>query len=236
MFPNHIHSSWEGFLTCEVIEKLNEIENKIGDHYNPVDPKNILRFLSVDLQQVKVIWLGQDVYPAGGVATGRSFEVGNLQSWHEPFRQTSLKNIVRLIHKNYSGIENYNEIKKFKEIQQEISSGKFPIKPPMQWFDSLEQQGVLFLNCSYTCEIGVKDSHKHIWEAFSIKVLRYISSQRPDIIWFLWGTQATANKENIEQGQFFESRHPMMCSEKYNNDFLKFEGFKATMDKINWLG
>ncbi len=236
LIPDAVHPSWDRFLSSEIREELADIEKKIGENFNPVNRNNILRFLTVDLDRVLIIWLGQDVYPAKGVATGRSFEVGTIQNWDDSFRQVSLKNIIRLIHKNYNGFEDYKEIKPFKDIQKEIRSGKFPVKQPKEWFNSLEEQGVLFLNSSFTCEIGNANSHKKIWESFSNKLLKFISVQRPDIIWFLWGNEAIAKKEFIQDGIFYESRHPMMCSEKYDNDFLKFDGFAATWDLINWLG
>ena len=235
VFLNDIHPSWDEFLTDSVIEELQKIHNKIGTDYNPTNPKDVLRFLQTDLNQVKVIWLGQDVYPMKGVATGRAFEVGGLNSWQEPFRQISLKNIIRLLHKNYNHIENYQDILSFKQIKEEMLNGTFEIEEPNRWFQELEKQGVLFLNTSFTCAPGKPNSHKSIWETFSQQVLSYISQQMPNIIWFLWGKEAISNKAYIRDGIFYESRHPMMCSSKYDNDFLKFEGFKNTMDSINWL-
>ena len=236
IIPDSIHQSWQPFLTEEIENELKLIESKLGDHINPNDPSKILRFLSVDLSMVKVIWLGQDVYPSIGVATGRAFEVGNLTTWTESFRQVSLKNIIRLIHKNYNGIDCYGNILKYSTIKEEIQRGDFKIKQPNEWFDGLEKQGVLFLNTAFTCEVGIPNSHKEIWNTFSQKVLNYISVYNSNIIWFLWGKEAISNKVYIQSGQFFESRHPSRVSEKYEDDFLKFEGFKATMDQINWLG
>ena len=236
LLPNNIHPSWEAFINEDIRNELEYIESAIGKNYNPINNNDILRFLKLDLFNVKIIWLGQDTYPAKGVATGRAFEVGGLSSWTEKFRQVSQKNIIRLMHKNYTGILEYGEIKKFKEIQKEIEEKKFLLKEPKEIFNSLEIQGVMFLNTSFTCEIGKANSHKLIWNRFSIKVLEYISENNPDIIWFLWGKEAIANKSYIKNGIFFESRHPMMCSEKYKDDFLKFEGFKETMHIINWLG
>lgn len=235
MIPEKVHPTWESLLTEKVLSELREIERKLGKNYNP-SPHLILRFLHVDLSKVKVIWLGQDVYPAKGVATGRSFEVGGITSWSQPFRQVSVKNIIRLIYKNYVGINNYSGIKGFNDIKEEIKSGHFPIKEPKAWFDSLERQGVLFLNTSFTCEVGKANSHKQIWQNFSEHVLNYISSINPDITWFLWGKEATKAKQFIVSGKFFESRHPMMCSAKYTNDFLKSSCFASTWNEINWLG
>lgn len=132
----------------------------------------------MDVDNVKVIWLGQDVYPAKGVATGRSFEVGGLNDWSKPFRQVSLKNIVRLIHKNHYGIIDYKDIKKFSNIQKEIKNGTFQIKSPNYLFETLEDQGVLFLNTSFTCEVG---------EAiFYFNLLYYLFHKKPKRIAFLY--------------------------------------------------
>ena len=185
---------------------------------------------------MKVCILGQDVYYQPNVATGRSFEVGGLNSWSTPFTQVSLKNIIRLIHKNYNNITNYEDIKKFSEIVKEIEANKFPILPPNEYFSSLEQQGVLFLNSYFTCEIGKPNSHRNIWLQFSIKLLDYISNRKSDLIWFLWGNEAISKKQYITNGKFYESRHPMLCSKQYPNDFLKSNCFKDTMNIINWLG
>ncbi|MCT2536957.1 uracil-DNA glycosylase [Aquibacillus koreensis] len=231
-----IHPSWQAFLTPDVVSLLENIEKSIGTDFNPTNRAAILKFLSVDLNKVKVVWLGQDVYPAKGVATGRAFEVGGLESWNQTFKQVSIKNIVRLVHKNYLGIENYSDIRSFQDIKSAIESKEFPIKPPNEWFQSLEQQGVLFLNVSFTCRVGKANSHKKLWEPFSDQVIQYISKNRPSLRWFLWGNEAKSYRKKINNGVYYESRHPMMCSEKYEDDFLKSQCFLHTWDLINWLG
>ena len=236
ILPKTIHPSWQDFLTDEIRQEINTIECRIGEECNPSNRQHILRFLTIDLAKVKVIWLGQDVYPMKGVATGRSFEVGTLESWQQPFKQVSMKNIIRLIHKDYNNIQSYQDIKSYEEIKKEIANGEFNLQNPQKWFDALEEQGVLFLNTSFTCEPGKPNSHKDIWAHFSSCVLTYISENNPQISWFLWGNEAIGNKKYVKQGVFYESRHPMMCSVKYENDFLKFDGFRQTMHMINWLG
>jgi uracil-DNA glycosylase len=86
--------------------------------------------------------------------------------------------------------------------------GTFRIKSPPNWFQSLEDQGVLFLNTSFTCNIGEPNSHKDLWKPFSQKVLEFISSKKPEAIWFLWGKEAQSNKVHLNNGTIFESRHP----------------------------
>lgn len=235
LIPVRYHNSWEKFLTKDNRDLLDKIEREIGNNYTPSKEK-ILRFMTLDLNKIKIICKGMDPYKAKGVATGRAFEVDNLTSWYEKFRQISLKNMVRLIHKNYSGIEEYDKIYSFCDIQSSILQNGFSILPPKKWFNSLENQGVLFLNTYLTCEIGKSNSHKDIWKEFSERLVTYISIERPDIIWFLWGKEAQKTKDFIKEGKIYDSRHPMMCSKKYEDDFLKSNCFKDTMDIINWLG
>ncbi len=230
-----VHSSWNDFLTDDIKNMLGEIEEKIGDDFTPERPL-VLRFLSLDLNKIKVVILGQDPYKPKGVATGRSFEPSDLNDWHDKFRQVSLKNILRLIYRSYNNIENYEDIPSYTQLLKEIDSGNFPIKPPHDWFDSLEEQGVLFLNTALTCKIGVSGSHSDIWAPFSDRLIRYIAEHNKKAVWFLWGSLSKHANELIGDSKSYISRHPMMCSQKYEDDFLKNECFLDTKDIINWLG
>lgn len=233
LIPKNVHPSWNKFLTDDIISELDEIEARIGSNINPAHD-NVLRFMGCNLYDIKVVILGQDPYPEKGRATGRAFEVGDLKSWNQAFRQVSLKNIIRLIYKNYKGIEEYKDIKKFSEIQKEIKEGKFSILPPDKIFKSWEKQGVLLLNTFLSVEAGVTGSHIHIWKSFSEKLLKFISEENTNINWFLWGRMAEEKKQFIKYGKYYISRHPMMCSETYEDDFLRSSCFKDTMDIINW--
>jgi uracil-DNA glycosylase len=103
-------------------------------------------------------------------------------------------------------------------------------------FESCEKQGVLLLNVYLTCEIGRPNSHRQIWEELTTELLTYISTKRPNLKWFLWGNEAISKKQHIRNGVIFSSRHPMLCSSKYQDDFLKSTCFTDTMNIINWLG
>lgn len=236
LLPENIHPSWQAFLSRDRIAQIQDIESQLLGEYNPIDKSLTLRFLELDLNAIKVVWLGQDVYPARGVATGRSFEAGNISNWCEPFKQVSLKNIIRLIHGTYNDIHHYEDILSYTSIKKEISDNKFKILPFRAWFNALESQGVLFLNTSFTCVVGESNSHKKYWMSFSEDLLRYISSQNPNIHWFLWGKEAIAKQSFLSDGHYHKSRHPMMCSIKYKDDFLKSTCFLDTMSTINWLG
>ncbi|MGL4522433.1 MAG: uracil-DNA glycosylase [Bacilli bacterium] len=234
--PKNPHKSWHDFLTNDVVNEIDTIQKQITGDFCPSSPAAVLRFLEVDLHKVSVVWLGQDVYPQEGVATGRSFEIGGLTQWSTPFKQTSMRNIVRAVYAAENEIEEYEEIPTFKQILVRIENGEFPLAPPNEWFNALENQGVLFLNRSFTCETGKPNSHELLWQVFAQKVIQYVSTKNVAIAWFLWGNEAKKAQEWIVGGTCYTSRHPMMISNKYPDDFLKFAGFKETKQKINWLG
>ncbi len=192
------------------------------------------RFLSKSLDNVKVIILGQDPYPQKGVATGRAFEVGTLKSWQDKFTNISLKNIIRAIYFAYK-----DQYLKYSEIKKEIGL-YFQLKSPDELFVNWENQGVLLLNTSFTCELGKPNSHEKLWKNFTNLLLKYIANRNNDIIWFLWGNNAKAIVDGIPVQNKVESMHPMMCYSKdgRNDDFLfgRINCFKETKNIINWLG
>ncbi|MBU8891242.1 MAG: uracil-DNA glycosylase [Bacteroidales bacterium] len=233
---NSIDKSWNDFLSPDIIEEIKSIESAIvksGKDFTP-DIPNVLRFLCTPLQSVKVIIIGQDPYPQKGAATGRAFEVGTLKSWNEKYSNISLKNIIRAIYYAHKKVYlKYSEIKPKLEVD-------FQLKPPYELFVNWEQQGVLLLNTSFTCETGNSNSHEKLWKNFTIKLLEYLAGINSDIIWFLWGNNAKSIVNNIEIKNKIESMHPMMCYNKpgRDDDFLfgKINPFFETKDLVNWLG
>lgn len=228
-----IDSSWISVFE-ENFRYLNDIDNKISmSKFNP-DKENIFRFAQNPLENIKIVIVGQDTYPAPGVATGRAFEVGNLRCWNEPFRQVSLKNIVRLLYGSYTEGSSYES---FNEIRKKIQDGSFNILSPDLLFEDWEKQGVLLLNCALTCEINIPGSHSEIWKPFMDEIFKYFCKNNKDAIFFLWGSVAGNVKPLIDDGRkIYISRHPMMCSDKYPDDFLKSRCFYDTKNLINWLG
>lgn len=225
----NIHSSWNKFIfQSHILDMLKSIEGKIvNSDYNPKS-EQVLRFLQVNLQSLKVIILGQDPYPQKGVAVGRAFQVGGLQSWQDKFSQTSLRNILRNIYLTYT-----NELKTMNEIRKEISSKQFEIKEPNELFDSWELQGVLLLNTTFTCETGKPGSHAKLWSNFTNELLKFINDEMSECIWFLWGNFAKSYESLVGKNKYI-CNHPMMAGKNNENDFLKCKCFIETKDIINW--
>lgn len=225
---DHIHPDWSEFLSPSILKELDAIGRKIKtDNFTPGADK-VLHFLKLPLKSAKVIIIGQDPYPQENVATGRAFEVGTLESWDQPFRNVSLKNILRSVYYAYTG-----KILSFKNI----IAGNNSIDPPQTFFRNWEKQGVMLLNTAFTCNIGHAGSHSKHWQNFSDKLLTFINQNNPGLIWFLWGNHAIKATENMTIKNKFVSTHPMMCIKDRENDFLygKINPFKETSHKIQWL-
>jgi len=236
-----VHCSWKNFLTDDIIASLSDIEKKIKENgnYTPSDNK-VLLFLEMDLSLIPVLILGQDPYPQEGVATGRCFEVNGLNSWDTKFRNVSLKNIVRSIYKSKTGLEKkYSEILPLLNQGDKISiDGEFKILPPNELFKYWwEKQNVLLLNTAFTCNIGQANSHTKLWAEFTSQLLKYISKENKDIIWFLWGKNAQKVVDGIDIVNKIVNTHPMMCY-KRENDILYGEDnpFAISSNLINWTG
>ena len=109
----NIDNSWKDFIYKESnILELQKIEKTIGQNYYP-STDNVFRFLENDLLSSKYIILGMDPYPSHfiengkimPIATGRSFEVQNIRSWKEKYKQKSLAMIIKTLYYDKYNIE-----------------------------------------------------------------------------------------------------------------------------------
>ena len=235
------HRSWEPLLNEKTRRLLGSIEKAAGPNILP-DSGSVLRFLHTDIGRLQVIILGQDPYPAPGAATGRAFEVGGLKSWSDPFRQVSLKNIIRLVWcaenevRPFEQDGQYERIPSFSQIRKEMDGSLFALASPDRLFQSWEEQGVLLLNTSLTVSPGIPGAHREHWLPFTRSVLHHLAEVRPDLAWFLWGSQAQAHAPLLGKARTYSSRHPMLCSPAYPDDFLRNPCFHDTAGLVDWTG
>lgn len=230
LLPHTIHESWNDLLTEDFISRLNEIEQKLdslpnqdcGYAYFPVKDK-IMRFMEQDLKSLKSVILGMEPYPswyidASGkllpVATGRSFEIANITSWKEKFRQSSLRNILKTIYFNETG-----KHKSLSEIRDEIQSGEFTISEIKDWFDVMNNAGVLFLNASLTVVPLNPNSHADIWSNIMNDIIKYIDAEA-SVKWLLFGAKAQ-NRVNdvIPDCEKYTCCHPRLAQFENENVF-----------------
>ncbi|MFZ2539247.1 MAG: uracil-DNA glycosylase, partial [Oscillospiraceae bacterium] len=230
-----VHESWNEFIhnNKEIIRRVID-QIKMNEILTPKNPRKVFRFLTRDLTKVKVVILGQDPYPQKNVATGRAFEINEINKWEDILNNSSLLNILKSLYRNSN-----NKVLTKKQLEDELCGGDFQILPPTSWFDSMENQGILFLNSYFTCDIGKrspqKKNHKKIWMEFSCKLLNEVSNRNPKIKWFVWGSEAKKLVTKCKvKGSIFYSYHPSVFFGK-EASILYFD-WTGNDDKIKWLG
>lgn len=215
-----MHESWKPFLESEFSKPyFKELANFLHEAYDTktIYPKKSLVFsaFTIDLNEVKVVILGQDPYHTPGAAHGLAFSVPNSA----PI-PPSLINI-------------------YKEIDNDI--GHHCNKTG--YLGSWQKQGVLLLNTVLTVEAHKAGSHRGKgWEIFTTEVIKYLNETRPHLVFILWGRDARNKKSLIDESKhlILESPHPSPLSAYSGffgnhhfsraNEFLNSHG----MDKIEW--
>lgn len=187
-------------------------------HNKPFFPSiyNIFRFtFYFNIQQTKVVILGQDPYHNDNQAMGLSFSVPKGVKI-----PPSLRNI-------------------YKELQQDIKGFKIPDHGDLT---SWAEQGVLLLNDILTVEKNKPGSHSKIgWKEFTQKILERVSELNSHVVFILWGNYARSKAKFIDESKhlILESPHPSPFSARkfFNckhfskaNEYLLENG----KDPINW--
>lgn len=215
-----MHESWKPFLNDEFNKPyFRELSNFLHQEYETktIFPRKelVFRAFATDLNEVKVVILGQDPYHTPGAAEGLAFSVPNSQ----PI-PPSLINI-------------------YKEIDSDIGKHANPHGSLANW----QKQGVLLLNTVLTVEAHKPKSHANRgWEIFTTATIKYLNRERPHLVFILWGRDARNKKSLIDESRHLvlESAHPSPLS-AYNgffgskpfskcNEFLKNNG----LNEIIW--
>lgn len=190
--------SWLNILQSEgkkeyfqkIISKLSQAE-KEGEIY-PEQTKMFRAFEFFQVNQTKVVFLGQDPYPSKGFADGLAFS-----SMNQKERPKSLQNIFLELKKDYP------------ELLLKSNS-----------LDNWAKQGVLLLNTQLTVSSGKANSHKNFgWEIFIIQVLKEVDKANENVVYVALGNKAyeTYLKANIKINKILRLSHPSPLS--YNKSF-----------------
>ena len=209
-----MHDSWKDFLDSEFAKPyFKELSQFLHEAYEtktvfPAKPQ-VFRAFTTDLNQVKVVILGQDPYHTPGAAHGLAFSVPNSQ----PI-PPSLINI-------------------YKEIDDEYGSHANPRGNLSSW----QQQGVLLLNNVLTVEAHRAGSHRGKgWEQFTEATVKHLNEKCDHLVFMLWGRDARSKSSMIDKTKHLvlESPHPSPLSAhsgffgnghfKKANEFLKEYG------------
>lgn len=193
-----MHESWKPFLQTEFdqpyFKELSAFLTKAYANKTIYPPKQqVFSAFTTDLNDIKVVIIGQDPYHGPRQANGLAFSV------HPDVQiPPSLQNI-------------------FKEIHDDIGT---PI-PNNGDLTRWAKQGVMLLNNTLTVEAHLAGSHRGKgWEIFTQHVIEYLNKNRPHLVFILWGRDARSKKPMIDQTKHFiiESAHPSPLS-AYNGFF-----------------
>ncbi len=188
-----ISGSWEKALKGEfskdyykkLFVKIQE-EYQTRTIYPPADDIfNAFHF--TQLEEVKVVILGQDPYHEPGQAHGLCFSV-KPQVPIPP----SLVNI-------------------YKELEDDLGC----YIPNNGYLEKWARQGVLMLNTVLTVRAHQANSHKDLgWEQFTDAAIRVLAEQDRPMVFVLWGKPAQRKKEMIHNPKhlILESPHPSPLS------------------------
>ncbi|MBR2641054.1 uracil-DNA glycosylase [Candidatus Saccharibacteria bacterium] len=187
-----MHESWKPFLNSEFNKPyFKDLAAFLHEEYDKktIFPKKelVFRAFATDLNEVKVVILGQDPYHTPGAAEGLAFSVPNSQ----PI-PPSLINI-------------------YKEIDNDIGRHANSRGSLANW----QKQGVLLLNTVLTVEAHKAGSHRgRGWETFTTATIEYLNRERPHLVFILWGRDARNKKSLIDTSRHLvlESAHPSPLS------------------------
>ena len=198
------HESWKPLF--------DNLDVNIDHLYTSTDiiypqKNDVFRVFEMDVQNIKVVLLGQDPYHGPDQAHGLSFSVPNGIKI-----PPSLRNIYKEL------------LIEFPERNYNFSSGNLE-----QWF---YREKIFLLNASLTVVKGNPGNHMKIWEAFTNNVIQFISEQNSKCIFLLLGNFAKAkecyisNKERI-----IKEVHPSPLSAR--NGFFHSNVFKKVEELLN---
>lgn len=191
---NNIKKSWYSFLDNEFKKEyfsnlLIFLDNEYNTKIIYPNKKQLFRCFSYfDIEETRLVILGQDPYHVENMADGLAFST-NLKICPK-----SLCNI-------------------FKELDKD-----FAIKRTNFDLTNIAKQGVLLLNTILTVEKSKPLSHKSKgWEIFTQNLLEFISTKNKNIIYLLMGNNAISYKVNIKNSLgIFETSHPSPYSYHIN--------------------
>lgn len=206
-------------------ELSNEMENNDNLVMYPKPEYIFNAFGLTSFKKLKVVIIGQDPYfnhefdnnKISPQAMGLSFSVPHCVAI-----PSSLKNI-------------YGNMIKYKHFD------KFPNHGNLE---SWAKQGVLLLNTSLTVKTGAenKNCHQFIWKWFTDEIIKYISDNKSNIIFVLWGSPAYGKKDLIDttKHELIVSSHPsgLSCNKPMSGHpaFVNQDHFGKINDKLKEWG
>lgn len=169
---NH-HPSWNPFFE----KHKNNIEIHDGAEESNIYPAKefIFRVFTMDVKDIRVVFLGQDPYHGEGQAHGLSFSVPTGMPV-----PPSLQNIFKEINAEFPE-RNYDYSNKHNGNLE-------------RWFS---EEKIFLVNAALTVEKNRPQSHMKRWTDFTNDMLQFISEQNDHCVFLLLGNFAKAKAKYI---------------------------------------
>lgn len=214
---NNLNTNWKELLLRD-IDELKDIDNKLKKEIDDFEglsnifpsENDIFRaFEYFNIEDTKIVIIGQDCYHGKGQAHGLCFSVP--EGIKIP---PSLKNI-------------------YKELESDIN---FCI-PKHGNLTNWAKQGILLLNSSLTVRESCPASHIKFWEKFTDNIIKMISENTENTIFILWGNFAKKKKKliNTDNHTILEANHPSPLSANRGGwfDCKHFSKSNQILNKLN---
>ncbi len=188
-----ISEKWDDILQSVIVsDEFSELLSKVNAEYEnkviyPPKEEIFKVYRLLNIEDIKVVILGQDPYHTKGMADGIAFSVSDSSLKTPP----SLKNIFKEIERDL-GIQNKN-------------------KDLSNWV----RQGVFLLNTTLTVEEGNANSHNKLgWDKLTTETIKQISEKQNKVVFLLWGSYAQSFEKYIDTTKHIvlKTSHPSPLS------------------------
>lgn len=206
-----IHPSWKPiFDKPNAFEFFDEIYESNTSLYP--EKRNVFRVFSMPVNEIKVVFLGQDPYHGKGQADGLSFSVPkNVKI------PPSLKNIFKEI------------LNEYPERNYQFSNGDLT-----NWF---QNEKIFLLNSALFVAEHKPNSFINYWKKFTNEVIKFICENNNKCVFLLLGKHAKSKIDFInDKTRIVEGVHPSPLS-AYNGFFDSgiFKQIELKLgENINW--
>ena len=184
MFFESMDRSWQTLLSSRK-QELRDIEDLVLTSKDLTPSLDlVMRAFQLPVKLVRVLVLGQDPYPAEGVACGLAFAVSPGLGLPQ-----SLKNLMKELSQDLPEVANSGDI--------------------AAW----SKQGVLLLNSALTTEVGVSGKHEVLWREFTKAVITELDSAlEGKLVCLSLGEHAKKLSASIKYGVVIQATHPSPLS------------------------
>lgn len=185
-----MNSKWKILLKDEMhkdyfLKAMKELDSLYKEESVMPCKDDLFRAFNLDIDDIKVVILGQDPYPTKGVADGLAFSTRSTQT------PASLRNI-------------------FKELKSDLG-----IKKTSNSLEGWMKQGVFLVNTSFATLEKKPLSLEYLnLSRFTDEVIKLISDRESHVAFVLWGNKAIAKEKLINKDKHLviKSAHPSPLS------------------------